>query len=130
MKPKYPYFHFWCQQVLPLVYDDTLSYYETLCKVVEYLNNMISGLNMLDTEMEALKAEVAQIQQWIDNFTYDKIDEIIQQYIVQAVYFGLTDAGYFVAYIPHTWQDISFGTTGLDTSVPCQPEYGHLVLKY
>ena len=32
-------FRFWCQKVLPLVYDDSLSYYELLCKVVAYLNN-------------------------------------------------------------------------------------------
>lgn len=31
-------FRFWCQKVLPLVYDDSLSYYELLCKVVDYLN--------------------------------------------------------------------------------------------
>ena len=29
---------FWCQKVLPLVYDDSLSYYELLCKVVDNLN--------------------------------------------------------------------------------------------
>ena len=27
-------FRFWCQTVLPLVYDDSLSYYELLNKVV------------------------------------------------------------------------------------------------
>lgn len=32
---------FWCFKVLPLVYDDSLSYYETLCKVVEKLNEVI-----------------------------------------------------------------------------------------
>ena len=26
---------FYCQKVLPLVYDDSLSYYETICKVVQ-----------------------------------------------------------------------------------------------
>ena len=31
-------FRYWCQKVLPLVYDDSLSYYELLCKVVEFLN--------------------------------------------------------------------------------------------
>lgn len=31
-----------CQPVLPLVYDDALSYYETLCKVIQRLNNIYS----------------------------------------------------------------------------------------
>lgn len=26
-------FRFWCQKVLPLAYDDALSYYEVLCKL-------------------------------------------------------------------------------------------------
>lgn len=37
-------FRFWCQKALPLVYDDSLSYYEVLCKVVSYLNNMMTDL--------------------------------------------------------------------------------------
>ena len=36
-------FKFWCQKVLPLVYDDSLSYYEILCKIVDYINNMIEN---------------------------------------------------------------------------------------
>ena len=32
---------FWSQKVLPLVYDDSLSYYEVLCKVVHKLNEVI-----------------------------------------------------------------------------------------
>ena len=33
-------FRFWCQKVLPLVYDDSLSYNELLCKVVDYLKSL------------------------------------------------------------------------------------------
>lgn len=33
---------FWSQKVLPLVYDDSLSYYEVLCKVVHKLNEVIN----------------------------------------------------------------------------------------
>lgn len=47
-------FRFWCQKVLPLVYDDSLSYYEMLCKVVEYLNNTISDVNKVSKEFETL----------------------------------------------------------------------------
>lgn len=38
-------FRFWCQKVLPLVYDDSLSYYELLCKVVDYLNRTREDLS-------------------------------------------------------------------------------------
>ena len=33
---------FWCYKVLPLVYDDSLSYYEVLCKLVAKVNDIIS----------------------------------------------------------------------------------------
>lgn len=32
---------FWSQKVLPLVYDDSLSYYEVLCKFRDKLNELI-----------------------------------------------------------------------------------------
>lgn len=38
---------FWCQKVLPLVYDDSISYYEVLCKMSEYLNRVINNVNAL-----------------------------------------------------------------------------------
>ena len=38
-------FRYWCQKVLPLVYDDSLSYYEVLCKVVDYINKLIDDEN-------------------------------------------------------------------------------------
>ena len=34
-------FRFWCRKVLPLVYDDSLSVHELLCKMVEYINSLI-----------------------------------------------------------------------------------------
>lgn len=38
---------FWCQKVLPLVYDDSLSYYEVLCKVQTKINDLIENNNTL-----------------------------------------------------------------------------------
>lgn len=37
----------WCHKVLPLVYDDSLSYYEFLCKVLKKLNEVIEAVNQL-----------------------------------------------------------------------------------
>ena len=36
---------FWCQKIIPLVYEDSLSYYETLCKVVKKLNEVIESVD-------------------------------------------------------------------------------------
>lgn len=43
-------FRFWCQKVMPLVYDDSLSYYELLCKVVNFLNEVIENVDSLHDE--------------------------------------------------------------------------------
>lgn len=38
-----PNYH--CQKILPLVYDDELSYYEYLCKLTETMNTIINNIN-------------------------------------------------------------------------------------
>lgn len=43
---------FWCQKVLPTVYDDSLSYYEVLNKVTEFLNQVIEQMNTLTENVE------------------------------------------------------------------------------
>ena len=47
-------FRFWCQKVLPLVYDNSLSYYELLCKVVDYLNKTMEDVNTAVQDVENL----------------------------------------------------------------------------
>lgn len=54
-------FRFWCQKVLPTVYDDTLSYYELLCKTVDYLNKTTSNVDELETIVTDLK-------NYVDNY--------------------------------------------------------------
>lgn len=51
----------WCQKVLPLVYDDSLSYYELLAKVVDYLNNLTNATNINIDEINAIKTELAKL---------------------------------------------------------------------
>lgn len=34
-------FKFWCHKIIPLVYDDSLSYYEVLCKLTGKINEVI-----------------------------------------------------------------------------------------
>lgn len=139
---------FWCQKVLPLVYDDSLSYYELLCKVVDYINNLIKNQNdiinvleiqgsdiatlkndvtFLKEELEKIKngeymgVYLQAIEKWIDK----NLPTIIQN-SVKYIFFGLTDDGYFVAYIPEKWQFISF-----DTIMDYNDDlYGHLIMEW
>lgn len=68
----------------------------------------------------------------IKNAFYDWMNENaidIVGNMVKSVFFGLTDSGYFVAFIPDSWDDIIFNTTGHDIFIP-DVEYGHLTLSY
>lgn len=61
-------FRFWCQKVLPLVYDESLSYYELLCKVVEYLNNTIAAVNENTADVAQMRVELNQFETFINNY--------------------------------------------------------------
>ena len=123
------HFRFWCQKVLPLVYDDSLSYYEVLCKVVNYINNLIDTNNHIIEYVDELKAELKVVQDWIDNFDTSYAESIIREYLATMIFVEISDAGYFVYYIPESWDDITFNTTGLDITIP-DTDYGRLVLSY
>lgn len=125
----FKHFHFWCQKVLPLVYDESLSYYEVLCKVVDYLNHMLDDANNIVQDYDELKNELNEIQKWIQNFSTDYLEKLIAEKIATMIFIEISDAGYIVYYIPDTWNGITFNTTGLDIDVK-DKDYGHLVLSY
>ena len=123
------YFKFWCYKVLPLVYDDSLSYYEVLCKVVKYINELIEQDRIFGEELDALRADMTEVQDWINNFNTSYAEKIIREYIATMIFVEISDAGYFIYYIPENWKDITFNTTGLDVVIP-DTDYGRLVLSY
>ena len=123
-------FRFWCQKVLPLVYDDSLSYYEVLCKCVDYINELIEADKLIETNLEEMEAELKEVQKFIDNFDTEFARSILEKYISTMIFVEISDSGYIVYNIPSNWRNITFNTTGLDIELSLQPEYGHLVLSY
>ena len=71
-------FRFWCQKVLPLVYDDSLSYYELLCKVVDYLNKMMDNLDTMEGDVTNMFKAFKQLNDYVNNYfnTLDVQEEI------------------------------------------------------
>lgn len=57
---------FWCHKILPLVYDNSLSYYEFLCKVVAKLNEVIEKSN---TEWDVYADVKAIMDEWLEDGT-------------------------------------------------------------
>ena len=71
-------FRFWCQKVLPLVYDDSLSYYELLCKVVDYLNKTMEDVGVLEGDVTGLHEAYKKLQSYVNDYfsTLDVQEEI------------------------------------------------------
>lgn len=50
---------YWCNKILPLVYDDSLSYYEVLCKTSAKLNEVITSTNGLLDAWDTYRNDIA-----------------------------------------------------------------------
>lgn len=119
-------------------YDSDLGW---LIKTVKSLTEMVSDLDdwkiSHENEYKELKLLYDQIMN--GNFPPEVVNAFnkwaaqnmpsLLKEAVKSVWFGLNDDGYFVAYIPTSWADIIFNTTGLDIFIPDE-DYGHLVLSF
>ena len=92
------------------------EYQETVDKLQAFYDDLIAGRYPPEF--------VDHLKEWISEHGV----EIIMR-LIKMVFFAITDDGYFVAYIPDSWDDIIFGTTGLD-DFPAGVDYGHLTLSY
>lgn len=64
---------------------------------------------------------VQAFEEWMSRNAIELVGKLVKH-----VYFGLTNDGYFCAYIPENWSDISFDTvSNFD-----DPLFGHLMLMY
>lgn len=93
---------------------------ESATGTIEELQALLDGIAAGNFPTEISDA----IKNWIVSNFYDIVGEMSK-----TVWFGLTDSGYFVAYIPDSWDEVTFKTTGYDYTTELQPDYGHLVLQ-
>ena len=128
------------QKVLPAVYDDSLSYYELLAKIQKKLNESIANINNLNEWQVAQDEVMTALNQMVEDFINggykQDFDQFAQEWLAanihdaitkatRMVFFGLTDDGYFVAYIPEDWAFV------FDTIMDyLNPNYGSLTIKY
>lgn len=54
---------YWCHKILPLVYDESLSYYEVLCKMKATINEVITVLNQIAETVDSLEDLTAEVVQ-------------------------------------------------------------------
>ena len=74
-------FRFWCQKVLPAVYDDSLSYYELLCKVVAKLNEVINSQNSTNDHAAELAQQFEQLKNDLQGTVESEAEKIVDNYV-------------------------------------------------
>lgn len=103
-------------------------------KLVNYADMLGRHINVTHEEVEQLKRELQNLKDGrLLRYYIDQIYEWIQTNMrelmsaaVKQVYFGLSDDGYFVAYVPDSWREITFDTG----TVYGRTDYGRLVLRF
>jgi len=125
-------------------FPHTRTYDNDLGWLIKHVNSTDEAVAALEAWKESAEGSIQDLQTLLDNIAAGnfpkEISDAIKKWIVanfynivgamaKTVWFGLTDSGYFVAYIPDSWNDIIFKTTGYDYETELMPEYGHLVLQ-
>lgn len=107
---------------------------KTVCMLIDYLNQVADQVNLDTDAIAELEAQFKEfVEHGFDDYYREQIEQwfkdnawIIYQSIAKQVYFGLTDDGYFCAYVPDSWKEITFDTG----SVYGRADYGRLILKF
>ena len=112
--------------------------------ILKHMKELVQSVQQITANLDGWDEEIKELQEWQKSIEDGNLTEPMETAIetwctvhmpellelaVKQVYFGLTDSGFFVAYIPDSWADIVFNTTGYDIVEELEPEYGHLVLS-
>ena len=62
---------FWCQTVLPLTFDDSISYYEAICKLANYVNNTVDDLQTISNEIDQINIRIDGVIEYVNNYFED-----------------------------------------------------------
>ena len=80
-------FRYWCQQTLPLTFDDSLSYMELLSKVIKHLNDCVADVATAEQDIINLHNAFVQLQGYVNEYFQNlnvqsevdhKIDEMVE----------------------------------------------------
>lgn len=111
---------------------------KTICvllqKVIDYSDEVAKQTNANTAEMDALRKLFDKFQEsGFDDYYRKQIEEWVErnlwslyQTFCKQLLFGLTDDGYFCAYVPEGWDDIEFDTGAVFDN----QNYGRLILRY
>lgn len=133
-------FRTFCQKTLPAVYDDSLSYYEVICRVRDILNQNNNATNELGNGMKELYEYVDQLYHYMSddpasqfiNQLEEYIDDHLIDYVARMAYYvfpTLQKFGdgtwHYCIKVPQSWKQLHFGWI-FDTT----DHTWHIVLNY
>ena len=126
---------------IPKMYWNVTSQEQRILTICKQLHKLVCYADMLSGKINIDHADIVELQGLFEKFMESGFDdyyaeqvetwisehlEFIYDHTIKQIYFGLTDDGYFVAYIPESWDDITFDTI-MNFS---DPHYGALTLSY
>ena len=126
---------------IPKLYWDAYSQEQRVHAICREIGKLIAYDDYQTEKIEKNRADIDEldalfkkfIESGFDDYYKDQIADWIDQNlsyifgnVVKQVYFGLNLEGYFVAYIPESWDDIVFDT-GMNYG---EDEYGRLILRW
>lgn len=139
--PIAPFMHWPYTMTIPQFYWDAESQEQRvkyLCmlydKLMAYVDAVKDNVNVNSDAIAELQEAFAKFQEsGFNDYYREQVEKwigenlkFIYEQTVKQVYFGLTDDGYFCAYIPDSWDDIVFDTGAVYGTA----EYGRLILKW
>lgn len=123
---------YWCQTVLPAVYDDSLSYYELLCKISSKVNELITKDNEIGEVLGVTVEQVGEMQKLLDDIRDGRYAELyidqlasyidknlvnfvarLTKYVFPTFYYD-GECWRFALDIPETWEYLNFSWIFVD----------------
>lgn len=126
---------------LPKFYFNVKSQEQLIAIISCTIEELSTHVNDVNINVDVLRNEIEKIKKLFDKFIDSGFDEYYRDMLtkwlndnadwlfsrfVKMVFFGLTDDGYFCAYIPESWNEIEFDT-GMAFG---KNDYGRLVLRF
>lgn len=82
-------FRYWTHKILPLVYDDSLSYYELIAKVYEKLNEAINAVDTNIEDMHSMLIAYKQLEDYVNQYTDpEEVERIVSAEVTKLVLQG------------------------------------------
>lgn len=71
--PNVPPFVRFCTASVPMVFDNSMSYYECLCALTKFIQDLVNTVNYNATQLDGLQEGFKELKDYVDNY-FDNLD--------------------------------------------------------